>query len=476
VEGRSCAGMTKISKRERHVNFFIPVHGHWNSLIHSFWSSLGINTRWRGALLAAAHNLRQSVLRGCILGNEASDQEQGQEQEPEEQMGQGDAPFCATLYTSESSSLDLPLASEHADADSKHRRSRPMRVDVNVKGRVRGMVNKWEHESARNRSSSRSSSCSRRRCGSESDNGSGLGEREMMEDVGGGGTSNHSRAAAATAAEEPSIEDLLVAEGASPAPKDSSWGARAWEELDIGETMRRIEAHDTAVPRRRDGSRSSGASAGHSRNFLTRSKRGGRGGSSKHVQEVSNEDAQSARRTIADIFADPGDTVPTPAQADAEIQADTYADAGAWTVDLEKERVLEDEVRGTRSLLEEFKRRLEVVEERVGAMEAEWYATEERLGQAQVQQQGSPQRTSVTEDRHDKAVETVPGVEEERLSATKECATDAYAAVNHLARRVVDLTPTTVSELPSYVLLVGFGVCAVVLQVVLKQVTRCRTY
>ena len=64
------------------------------------------------------------------------------------------------------------------------------------------------------------------------------------------------------------------------------------------------------------------------------------------------------------------------------------------------------------------------------------------------------------------------GEEEERESATKECASDADA-VKHLARRVVDLNPTTVSELPSYVLLVGFGICAVVLQVVLKKVARC---
>ena len=34
----------------------------------------------------------------------------------------------------------------------------------------------------------------------------------------------------------------------------------------------------------------------------------------------------------------------------------------------------------------------------------------------------------------------------------------------------VDLGPESVSELPSYVLLVGLGVCMVVLQVVLKRV------
>ncbi|KAI0005849.1 hypothetical protein BJV74DRAFT_800323, partial [Russula compacta] len=50
--------------------------------------------------------------------------------------------------------------------------------------------------------------------------------------------------------DEPSIEDLLAAESASPAPKDGSWGARAWEELDVGVTVRRIETHDTVAPRR----------------------------------------------------------------------------------------------------------------------------------------------------------------------------------------------------------------------------------
>ena len=81
---------------------------------------------------------------------------------------------------------------------------------------------------------------------------------------------------------------------------------------------------------------------------------------------MPNEDAQPARRTIADILADPGDTVPTPVQADVGIQAGAHGDAEEWTIDLDK-------VRETRSLLEEFKHRLEEVEERVGAMEAEWY-------------------------------------------------------------------------------------------------------
>jgi hypothetical protein len=45
---------------------------------------------------------------------------------------------------------------------------------------------------------------------------------------------------------EPCIENLLTAEPAHSAPKDGSWGARVWGELDSGVTMRRIEQHDTA--------------------------------------------------------------------------------------------------------------------------------------------------------------------------------------------------------------------------------------
>jgi hypothetical protein len=473
----SCAGLKKISKRECHLHFFLQLE------LKIFWSSLGVNTRWRRALLAAASNLQQNVLQGHTLDNQSSDQEQ----EPEEN-------------DSLSSPLDLPRACELADADTscEHYRSRRMRPSMNVNGRVRGMVDKWERESV-------GSSCSSsRRCGSESDSGSELGEHELVammeEDIvdACGGTSNDenkSSAAVAAVGEEPSIEDLLAAQPALPVPKDNSWGARAWEELDVGITMRRIEAHDTVVAVRRPRRDDRGSSGGNSgpgcaragRNtydVLTRTT-GRRAG--RHVREASNnndveDDAQAAGRNLADIF--------TVAHAEGVVQPD--AEPCTEEAEAEEECVLENEVRETRCLLEEFKRRLEVVEARVDTMEVEWNAVEEsQVGELVQQPRAQGTRTTV-EDRHDKAVEAVlepldefhdagaiaplagvpnkQGKVEEPEYVTQQHESADSDTKNHVA---ADLGPgpTTVSDLPSYVLLVGLGVCTVVLQVVLKHVT-----
>ena len=480
----------RISKREPKVHFFLSTP---RTLIGLVWFSLGINTLWRSALLVAARNLRQNVLRGRIWGNRASDQEQEQKQDQEQDPEQDDALFGTALYASSSSSLDLPLAGEDADTGSVCRPSGLVWASTNENGRVRGMVDKWERESVRSRGSSCNSSSGRR--GSESDSGSEVGEREVAapEDVGSGGTSNDSRVM--SAAEEPSIEDLLAAEPAPPGPKDGSWGARAWEELDIGVTIRRIEAHDT-VDTRRDGSGSSGAGTGSARSFLTRSKHSGRDyGSSQRVRDAADEDVQTARRMVADIFAEPADMASTPALADAEVQADADVEAEPSSeADLEEqERAMENEVSATRSLLEEFRRRLEEVEARVGAMEVEWHAEEEPRMQAQIQQRQAQGASAVEKDMYDKAVEALPeeasamlqlsatfvaplaeavaeeGEETEQASEAED-GTASTDAESRVPCHAVDLGPTTLSDLPSYVLLVGLGVCAVVLQVVLKRV------
>ncbi|KAI0248502.1 hypothetical protein BJV78DRAFT_1235656 [Lactifluus subvellereus] len=184
----------------------------------------------------------------------------------------------------------------------------------------------------------------------------------------------------------------------------------------------------------------------------------------------------------------------TPALADAEVQADAHAEAEASSeANLEeKERAMENEVRGTRSLLEEFKRRLEEVETRVGAMEVKWHAEVEQRMHAQTQQRQVHGAPAVEKDMYDKAVEALPegamlqlsaastapsaevlkeGEEAEQASEVED-GTASTDAGSRVTRRAVDLGPTRVSDLPSYVLLVGLGVCAVVLQVVLKRVVR----
>jgi hypothetical protein len=142
--------------------------------------------------------------------------------------------------------------------------------------------------------------------------------------------------------------------------------------------------------------------------------------------------------------------------------------------------------------MEEFKRRLEEVEARVSAMEADWHPPEEQhapISQQQQQQSEAQEASTDGKETHDDAVEALPktaGVTtepaeepaDERELGTNNAVENGVAepdavAESHVApvrRGMVDLGPTSMSDLPSYVLLVGLGICAVVLQVVFKRV------
>jgi hypothetical protein len=374
------------------------------------------------------------------------------------------------------------------------------------------MVDKWERESAGSQSSTRRSNSICSRSDSESDNGSELGEGEMAvegdvdvpkvlisvfpgDDMG----------SVPAADDEPSIEDLLASELVPAAPKRGSWGACAWEDLDSGTTMRRIEPHDTVV-QRHDISGSAGADEGSVPNFGTLSKHGGgaNDNSSRRVRGTNKEDPRLARRTAADIFAVLPDTVSTPALVEAEVQADiqaetreeaeaTVAEAEAEAELKASELALEGEMLYTRAMVEEFRRRLVEVESRVSAMEAE---EKQRMHVSpQHQRQPSQEISAASKDTHDNAVEALlprkAGVLSESdpsiaVEVPADATTDAdenkvrldidtgVCANGHVARHVVDLEPTTMSDLPSYVFLVGLGVCAVVFKVVLKRV-GCRS-
>ena len=441
--------------------------------------SLGVNTLWRSALLAAARSLRQNILYGRIWGNPPADPEQEQEQA----QVQGESPFGTTLYASSSSSLDLPLTGDDPDVGSSRHTTQRQR-----NGRVRGMVDKWERESAGSRSSTRRSNGSCSRSDSESDNGSELGEGEMIAEQDVDVFPDDSMGSVLAADDEPSIEDLLASELAPTVPK-RGWGARAWEELDSGTTVRRIELHDTVV-QRHDISGSASADLDNTPNFGTLSKFGGgaNNGSSRRVLGTNREDPRLARRTAADIFAVLPDTVSPPALVEAEVQAgvqaETKEEAEATIAETEAEAeaelkaselALEGEMRCTRTMLEEFRRRLVEVESRVSSMEAE------EKQRAQV----SPEIPATAKDTPDNAVDAPLSNKTGLISETDPSPTDATDADEsqsqdkdnadeHVIRHVVDLEPTTVSDLPSYLLLVGLGVCTVVFKVVLKRVW-CRS-
>jgi hypothetical protein len=434
---------------------------------------LGVNTLWRGALLAAARNLRQNMLRGRIWGTPMSEHEQEE----------NDAPFGSPLsYAFPSSSPDLTLVDANADADTGR-----MRRNTNTNGHVRGIVDKWERGSASSRSSSRSSS-HRRSDSSDADVGTVLTTNVAVVSLTPPLPFPSKGSAGVDAIEEPSIEDLLAT---SPAPMDGSWGARAWEELDIGVTVRRVDAaHDTVVPRRDGSGSSSGIGAGSVRSIGSR-RNGGSG---------SNNRSQNVRRTVVDIFAEPVDDEPFSAltedvgvqvQVDAclpaEIADGRAAEAKAKAeaeAELEaRERTLEEEVRTTRALLEEFRCRLEEVEARVGAMEAERRAKEEQqqwmaLNTHEAVLDAPCAVREFFDDPITPLLQSLPEVilvpptpsEETSASSDASCAREDADSERSVFRRAVGLGPETVSDLPSYVFLVGLGVCTVVLQVVLKRV------
>jgi hypothetical protein len=203
---------------------------------------------------------------------------------------------------------------------------------------------------------------------------------------------------------------------------------------------------------------------------------------------------------VADLFTESTDTISAPALAEAEVQVDMHAEieleeeaaVAALEAEFEaKELALESEARSTRALLEEFRRRLEDIEGRVSAMEAERHPEEEQVAHASQQSQAQGASTS-EEGIHDDAVETLPmatSVTPERDDAAAELSAedgqvedhgatekgsadlDIHDAEGHVSpHTMVDVGPTSVSDLPSYVFLVGLGMCAVVLQVVLKRV------
>ncbi|KAI0310089.1 hypothetical protein OF83DRAFT_1088614 [Amylostereum chailletii] len=401
---------------------------------------LGINTLWRTALLNAARNLRQNVLRGRIWGTSPPGS-------PSPPASPSPAhPFSSDLYASSSSSVDLSHIST-----SPRRRLRARGV-----GRVKGLVDKWEKESA----------------GSESDADS---PTKLSFDLPPTQENDTVRVAlppppahAPTNEEdEPSMEELLAA---MPEASTGSWGARAWEAMDVGATVKHIgeqETGDTVVVRRE------GSGSGSS---------GKRLGSSGRVKTNGGAD----RRIVTAVF------VPSAMTAEEERahgETGAIADAKEKEEVIERlESVLEREVRGSREMLEAFRRRLEEVEARVREMEADEdtgvRAFDARLAAVEARYQATLEEERRRWETERTALEamltaahaTPPESTPESSSETHERRDDPDDAIAESSRQgsARFVPPSVVSDLPSYVLLVGLGVCAVVFKVVLRRVVAGR--
>jgi hypothetical protein len=382
--------------------------------------SMGVNKLWQAALLASSRNLRQNVLKGRIWGPTADDEK---------------LPFTTELYNSSSSSLDLPssapLLIQSAD-ESVEKVRRPRRTR---NGRVRGMVDSFE------RSGSFSSDSS------FSDTGIDIGpakrhidEEAVVRSPIEADQEHYSSAVSSACSspvrrplpqppvhpslkdffeEEPTMEELLESGGVAMTLKGDSWGAKAWEEIDrtANVTVKKV----TSIGSKADDDDGLGIVGESKLWWSSRSKR-----------------TRSERRVVTSIFS-PSTTGTNPAEVDELLTAE--------------EGQLEEQVRTTSALLEAFKNRLEEVEQRVCEMEE---------AEKQLQQE-----LSLRVLENDELQRKLRG---EKQALGKEA--PSFHDKNETIKRKApnNLDPQSIPALSQYVILVGLGVCAVVLRVVLRKV------
>ncbi|KAH9911374.1 uncharacterized protein B0H18DRAFT_371157 [Fomitopsis serialis] len=416
---------------------------------------MGMNKKWRELLLSTSQELRQNVLKGRIWGPEVSPNPSPGSTSPLPNM------FSNAFYNANSSTSSLELS---ADESAQAAAERPKR---SRSGRVRGMVQSFE------RSGSFSSEASfdedlegeRAQLGRwlREEGGSSVDEqpfkspsptRRPLPDPFALQSATAPGPPAAIG-EEPSVEDLLAAETAS------AWGARAWEEMDSvpGVTVKRVNGVPHPLPPL------PGLSDAETHRTVVGHGRDASSGRRKERDE---------RRVVTAIFtpsADEGPSGEVNPEPEAGVQTDERVEAEV--VPDEAAVRLSEELAATRALMDVFRQRLADVEAKVAELERLEVEREER------------------ERQLEEAVEVLvsPGVEAERKAAPAEDSTLLGRTTSMLpaALQHLDLTgsfrtasgpanendnggPSTLSELPSYVLLVGFGVCAVVLRVVLRRV------
>ncbi|THH01716.1 hypothetical protein EW026_g1048 [Hermanssonia centrifuga] len=429
--------------------------------------SMGVNEEWREALLLASRNLRQNVIKGRIWG--ISDSPPSGFSSP----SLPSHPFSSALYNSSTSSVDLTQSDTEADRPRRRR------------GLVRGMVESLE------RSGSFSSE--------SSFDGDGFDRAEVIErwTIEEGPVDEEAVRSSSpedsvplaspmisTLEEEPSVEALLASES-NDLDRTETWGARAWEEMDLapGITVKRIEPNDGTLLDL--GIKGTIIGLGHGKE-RTNSRRG------KDKVE---------RRVVTAIFT------PSPIeqvnQEPIPVVEDSFADYqhGIQRISpfipeeaSEESHVrilaLEEELVETRSLVEAFRTRLEAVERKLLESE-ETHAEREEIHRLSAITSSMTQKEIPQVRPEEQPSTTVDILESDPLTSfaqpvlsvlratlvkqfTPSRAGHASEPIHH--RKQDDDgspagpdEPSTLSDLPSYVFLVGIGVCAVVLQVMLKK-------
>ena len=298
--------------------------------------------------------------------------------------------------------------------------------------------------------------------------------------------------------EEPTMEALLASSDSSGA-----WGARAWEEFDAapGVTVKRLEEPTVSEPK---------ISADTVSRLQTMAAFNG----ASKAKSVRLAKGKQDRRVITAIFTPPTCEIiaspKPPSEAFQVVGSGTDSETDnvspvapvADTIDdtvvvqstaTEREYALEAELAETRALVNAFKVRLENVERRVAELEVEVHRNE--AAREKSTSFDSTTRTSriciskLVDIESDSAV----SLDSDLSSSTLLDGEDELAAgdekpalilprdiTSHSDKRSAEdvgapdthdggADPSSVAELPRYVLLVGLGVCAVVMRVIMKR-------
>ncbi|KAI0027291.1 hypothetical protein K488DRAFT_74664, partial [Vararia minispora EC-137] len=458
--------------------------------------SRGVGTLRRTALLAAARSLRQNVLRGRIWGSTP-------DSAPSFYAAQDDD---ASDTSASESELDLSDASAAAAAAGARLRRRNA-------GRVRGLVSRWERAGSESESGSptRSESLHGSPTRSESLHGSPTrseswrGSPTRSESLRGSPTRENGTLNPNAAAVEPTIEELLAG-----VPASGSWGARAWEAADGGTTVKRADETDVdgcvSGSARRIGSGSGSGrriGKGSARRIVTALFVGEPGPGAEERDAAASGPAVTSGGAAGLGFASggaaglgfaPGDAAELGfASGDAAglgFAPGDAAELGFASGDAVEARLcaveaaLAAELADGRARLAAFRARIEDVEMRVGEMEAR-----RREAEAEDEGDGRRREAEVAEARRREVEEAHRREVEEAVRRAVSEARDAWEAEAQamradaargkaVARRDAVakalLEPHRFRELPGYLALVGFGLCAVVLKVVLRRIAAGR--
>lgn len=411
---------------------------------------MGVNKHWKDALLTSSRTLRRNVLKGKIWGPSAD--------------GDIDDDLFADMSNSSTSSLESLHNATDGDNPGPHY-IKPYRRHRN--GRVRGMVESLERSGSFSSDSSFSELADQNAFTARYDANQDVISQSPVEAL------SHFPELSAPSplplspptadslskspskrplpqipvhpslrelpAEEPSVEELLEAEGEE---LGSSWGARAWEEFDDkpGITVKKLIQD---APHSDDVDPDTTIS-GLSTVIESQSREGSNG-----------KKQRDERRIVTAIFSRP---VSSTSQVSGLIQAPELTSSRS-----RREEELEDQVKSTTLILEEYKKRLEEVERKVSHM-AE---VEVRLNQ-KIEKAG--QENKELQEKVRQAERKASQIQSDSSLVSHAVADPRISAVARRKKVIENLDPQSISALSQYVLLVGVGVCAVVFRVVLKKV------